>query len=172
MNALPERMRIIGKIIWRLERHRYMKKDFCESCRWYIPENACCHMKKCSGHGGYGYVTRWDRKHCSHQEPGPIAKVTEIEKTDRGIKARAEMLPGAKEMLEQIGVDLGESESKTVFWADGKQYETFEAATLTPNACREAHGYKTIEKKKKRCEYCGTISERDYGTCEHCGAPL
>lgn len=25
---------------------------------------------------------------------------------------------------------------------------------------------------RKRCEYCGVISERDYGTCAHCGAPL
>jgi len=25
---------------------------------------------------------------------------------------------------------------------------------------------------KKRCEYCGCVSDRDYGTCEHCGAPL
>lgn len=27
-------------------------------------------------------------------------------------------------------------------------------------------------KKRKRCEYCGCLSEKDYGTCEHCGAPL
>ncbi len=25
---------------------------------------------------------------------------------------------------------------------------------------------------RKRCAYCGTVSDRDYGTCEHCGAPL
>lgn len=22
------------------------------------------------------------------------------------------------------------------------------------------------------CEYCGCVSKKDYGTCEHCGAPL
>lgn len=22
------------------------------------------------------------------------------------------------------------------------------------------------------CEYCGCVSSKDYGTCEHCGAPL
>ena len=25
---------------------------------------------------------------------------------------------------------------------------------------------------RKRCEYCGCISEKTFGTCEHCGAPL
>lgn len=27
-------------------------------------------------------------------------------------------------------------------------------------------------KKRLYCEYCGCISEKDHGTCEHCGAPL
>lgn len=26
--------------------------------------------------------------------------------------------------------------------------------------------------RKLACEYCGCISEKDHGTCEHCGAPL
>lgn len=26
--------------------------------------------------------------------------------------------------------------------------------------------------KRLYCEYCGCIAEKDYGTCEHCGAPL
>lgn len=26
--------------------------------------------------------------------------------------------------------------------------------------------------KRLYCEYCGCISEKDHGTCEHCGAPL
>ena len=25
---------------------------------------------------------------------------------------------------------------------------------------------------KKRCEYCGCVADRDFGTCDHCGAPL
>ncbi len=25
---------------------------------------------------------------------------------------------------------------------------------------------------RKRCAYCGVLSEKDYGTCDHCGAPL
>lgn len=32
-----------------------------------------------------------------------------------------------------------------------------------------------IEMKQKGrlvCEYCGCISDKDHGTCEHCGAPL
>lgn len=26
--------------------------------------------------------------------------------------------------------------------------------------------------KRIRCQYCGCLSEKDYGTCEHCGASL
>ena len=26
--------------------------------------------------------------------------------------------------------------------------------------------------RRLRCEYCGCLSEKDYGNCEHCGAPL
>lgn len=26
--------------------------------------------------------------------------------------------------------------------------------------------------RRKRCEYCGTLHERDYGVCDRCGAPL
>ncbi len=26
--------------------------------------------------------------------------------------------------------------------------------------------------RKLACEYCGCISGKDHGTCEHCGAPL
>lgn len=32
--------------------------------------------------------------------------------------------------------------------------------------------YATAYKKRLHCEYCGCISEKDHGTCEHCGAPL
>jgi len=32
--------------------------------------------------------------------------------------------------------------------------------------------YYEPQKKRLRCEYCGCLSEKDYGTCEHCGAPL
>ncbi|MBR5939435.1 hypothetical protein IKZ77_02685 [Candidatus Saccharibacteria bacterium] len=26
--------------------------------------------------------------------------------------------------------------------------------------------------RRLRCEYCGCISSKEFGTCEHCGAPL
>ena len=29
-----------------------------------------------------------------------------------------------------------------------------------------------IKPRRIRCDYCGVVSEKDYGTCEHCGAPL
>lgn len=34
--------------------------------------------------------------------------------------------------------------------------------------------YRPMDTKphRLRCEYCGCLSEKDYGTCEHCGAPL
>lgn len=34
--------------------------------------------------------------------------------------------------------------------------------------------YRLMDTKPRRlrCEYCGCLSEKDYGTCEHCGAPL
>ena len=59
---------------------------------------------------------------------------------------------------------------------DGKPMKT-----VTPNEHREIHGMKPLppttdtnvtKAHRKRCEYCGVISERDYGTCAHCGAPL
>lgn len=35
-------------------------------------------------------------------------------------------------------------------------------------------GWISVDAKPHRlkCQYCGCISEKDYGTCEHCGAPL
>ena len=30
----------------------------------------------------------------------------------------------------------------------------------------------TAYKKRLHCEYCGCISDKEHGTCEHCGAPL
>lgn len=29
-----------------------------------------------------------------------------------------------------------------------------------------------VKPRRLKCQYCGCISEKDYGTCEHCGAPL
>lgn len=26
--------------------------------------------------------------------------------------------------------------------------------------------------RRLKCEYCGCIADKDYGTCDHCGAPL
>jgi myo-inositol-1-phosphate synthase len=38
----------------------------------------------------------------------------------------------------------------------------------------EVETWVPIDTKPRRlkCQYCGCISEKDYGTCEHCGAPL
>lgn len=59
----------------------------------------------------------------------------------------------------------------TGFWSDNKLYET-----STWNEVREMAGMEPIEseetEKRKRCEYCGCLSDKDFGTCEHCGAPL
>lgn len=32
--------------------------------------------------------------------------------------------------------------------------------------------WEAAKPKRIRCEYCGCLSEKDYGTCEHCGAAL
>ena len=32
--------------------------------------------------------------------------------------------------------------------------------------------YPDEKPKRLRCKYCDCLSEKDYGTCEHCGAPL
>jgi hypothetical protein len=39
---------------------------------------------------------------------------------------------------------------------------------------REVETWVSVDAKPRRlkCQYCGCISEKDYGTCEHCGAPL
>lgn len=29
-----------------------------------------------------------------------------------------------------------------------------------------------VKPRRLKCQYCGCISEKDYGTCKHCGAPL
>ena len=29
-----------------------------------------------------------------------------------------------------------------------------------------------VRPRRLKCQYCGCISEKDYGTCEYCGAPL
>jgi hypothetical protein len=38
----------------------------------------------------------------------------------------------------------------------------------------EVKTWDSVDAKPRRlkCQYCGCISEKDYGTCEHCGAPL
>ena len=32
--------------------------------------------------------------------------------------------------------------------------------------------WEAAKPKRIRCEYCDCLSEKDYGTCEHCGAAL
>ena len=32
--------------------------------------------------------------------------------------------------------------------------------------------YEYYRPRRLKCEYCGCISGKEYGTCEHCGAPL
>ena len=59
-------------------------------------------------------------------------------------------------MVDEIGVSI---------W-DGGQWVRFEEPTvsywvepISPN-------------RRKRCEYCGTLHNRDYGVFDRCGAPL
>lgn len=53
------------------------------------------------------------------------------------------------------------------------EYRVF--ATLENGEVVELDNSKPIEMKQKGrlvCEYCGCISDKDHGTCEHCGAVL
>ncbi len=45
---------------------------------------------------------------------------------------------------------------------------------LVYNTAHEIETWISVDAKPRRlkCQYCDCISEKDYGTCEHCGAPL
>lgn len=167
------------------------KKDLCLSCRWYYPENGTCQIKKCAGRGGPGYVTRGNRKHCKGYEPKTLAKVTNVEKTDGGLKVTADLLDGADETLQRIrdgfGIDplprqtTDDEPGMITLWADNVPMET-----LTLNEIREANGFKRkflgepyctpddelLKNGDIRCEYCGRINSKRHRICDGCGAPL
>lgn len=71
----------------------------------------------------------------------------------------------AKEKIEEMKVTAGRGEEK--------QY------VLSPDSDKLIWSPHEIEAvwvsdrpRRLKCSYCGCISERDYGTCDHCGAPL
>lgn len=82
----------------------------------------------------------------------------------------------AERIAAEVGKRLADGfRAGTSSW-DGKLVKT-----VTSEEHREIHGMKPLppttdtnvtKAHRKRCEYCGVISERDYGTCAHCGAPL
>lgn len=79
----------------------------------------------------------------------------------------------AERLAAEVGKRLADGlRARAPSW-DGKRM-----ITVTPEENREIHvdfatgKDKTVYKRRIRCEYCGVISERDYGTCAHCGAPL
>ncbi len=61
---------------------------------------------------------------------------------------------------------------------DGKILEEIEKASLDYSKSVLADDsttwieYPHSNRKRLVCEYCGCISDKDYGTCEHCGAVL
>lgn len=54
----------------------------------------------------------------------------------------------------------------------GPCHGTFEEGYSTGFILKENVKVNIEERKRIRCEYCGCLSDKDYGTCEHCGAPL
>lgn len=48
-------------------------------------------------------------------------------------------------------------------------------ANIADNAITDSYissVWEAAKPKRIRCEYCGCLSDKDYGTCEHCGAAL
>ena len=46
--------------------------------------------------------------------------------------------------------------------------DAIEKASESLNKLSEAFG----KPRRIRCEYCGVLSDKNYGTCKQCGAPL
>lgn len=46
----------------------------------------------------------------------------------------------------------------------------FTTLTIADNSSKIVESYRP--NRRLHCEYCGCISEKEHGTCEHCGAPL
>lgn len=46
----------------------------------------------------------------------------------------------------------------------------FATLTIVDNSSKIVESYRP--NRRLYCEYCGCISDKEHGTCEHCGAPL
>ena len=62
--------------------------------------------------------------------------------------------PKIKLLSEYLACDSGIGDISTIV----NEVETWTSADVKP--------------RRLKCQYCGCISKKDYGTCEHCGAPL
>ena len=169
-------MSVIERIRERIrERKRRKKiKDLCSCCRWYYPESGVCQIKKCSGNGGYGYVTKRDRKRCDNFDRKPIGKVVEKNVSEDGLTLTAKLTTHGEDAVDALRYAVGYKdalEDGIRFWADNELYES-----MTMNDVREAAGLPRIKEedeiRPKRCAYCGCSTEKVTGTCDHCGAPL
>jgi len=71
-----------------------------------------------------------------------------------------------EEMKHQAEKPEIELPGKYLIYNDG--IDNISTITCKPDA------WISVDAKPRRlkCQYCGCISEKDYGTCEHCGAPL
>ena len=96
------------------------------------------------------------------EHTGPvIGAVTDAKYTDGGIVFSADLKEAAAKKLGKMprSTSITFDLTPISYYADDQEVET--VYIKTPK-----------ETEKKRCAYCGCIAEKDYGTCEHCGAPL
>lgn len=73
-------------------------------------------------------------------------------------------------MMAYHKVEWGNGGAETItVGLDGKYSisNAIESVKIEPLTCGHL-----LQAKRTVCEYCGCISEKDYGTCDYCGAPL
>ena len=120
-------------------------------------------------------INRDTRRRKRHKkEPEVLGKVVEKHVSEDGLTFTAKLTTHGEDAVDALRYATGYKdalEDGIGFWADNELYES-----MTMNDVREWSGLPRIKEedeiRPKRCAYCGTVSDKDFGTCDHCGAPL
>lgn len=70
-----------------------------------------------------------------------------------------------KEKIEEMKATAGRGEEKEYVLSTDSDKLTYSPHEIEPV-------WVSDRPRRLKCSYCGCISEKDYGTCDHCGAPL